>query len=275
VQAELRAKTGSPNLGPTHMPQNLVQPPPIQRAILNRHHARRSNSSIAPKLEPGIISPLPPIHGHSSATSPKSRPTPSSHSASPAATTSYGSQHGASPTSSDHLSVSIRPPMSTSTSMKAPPNPHALSNMPGQRQMQMAALQQGAAHARGVVPGTSAPFYATPSFQNHIEQLGKLPRLFSPPSPFDRTVPVLGLFREYRTGVRCSRRHYGGSGRPSRYPRARPLPWSVIYRRTADDVPPLARDDWFFWWSADRRTVPHGRCRSHTAPGIPIDDPAA
>lgn len=171
VQAELRAKTGSPNLGPTHMPQNLVQPPPIQRAILNRHHARRSNSSIAPKLEPGIISPLPPIHGHSSATSPKSRPTPSSHSASPAATTCYGSQHGASPASSDHLSVSIRPPMSTSTSMKAPPNPHALSNMPGQRQMQMAALQQGAAHARGVVPGTSAPFYATPSFQNHIEQL--------------------------------------------------------------------------------------------------------
>ncbi|KAK0622844.1 hypothetical protein B0T14DRAFT_425401 [Immersiella caudata] len=175
VQAELRAKTGSPSLGPTHMPQNLVQPPPIQRAILNRHHARRSNSSIAPKLEPGIVSPLPPpLHAHSSATSPKSRPTPSSHSASPAATTSYGSQHGASPASSDHLSASIRPTMPTSTSMKAPPTPHALSNMPGQRQMQMAALQQGVAHARGVVPGTAAPFYPTPSFQSHIDQLGKL-----------------------------------------------------------------------------------------------------
>lgn len=43
--------------------------------------------------------------------------------------------------------------------------------MPGQRQMQMAALQQGGAHARPVVPATSAPFYATPAFQNHIEQL--------------------------------------------------------------------------------------------------------
>ncbi|TGJ83396.1 hypothetical protein E0Z10_g5370 [Xylaria hypoxylon] len=57
VQAELQAKTGSPNLGPTHMPQNMMQPPPIQRAILNRHHnSRRSASSIAPKLEPGITS---------------------------------------------------------------------------------------------------------------------------------------------------------------------------------------------------------------------------
>ncbi|RWA09186.1 hypothetical protein EKO27_g5919 [Xylaria grammica] len=55
VQAELQAKTGSPNLGPTHMPQNMMQPPPIQRAILNRHHnSRRSASSIAPKLEPGV-----------------------------------------------------------------------------------------------------------------------------------------------------------------------------------------------------------------------------
>ncbi|KAK1756268.1 hypothetical protein QBC47DRAFT_401163 [Echria macrotheca] len=174
VQAELRAKTGSPNLGPTHMPQNLVQPPPIQRAILNRHHARRSNSSIAPKLEPGMVSPLPPpLQPHPSAASPKNRPTPSSHSASPSATTSYGSQHGASPASSDHLSTSIRPAMPTTTSMKAPPVPHALSNMAAQRQMHMSGLQQ-AVHARANVPGTSAPFYPTPSFQNHIEQLGKL-----------------------------------------------------------------------------------------------------
>jgi hypothetical protein len=228
------------------MPQNLVQPPPIQRAILNRHHARRSNSSIAPKLEPGIVSPLPPpMHGHSSATSPKSRPTPSSHSASPAATTSYGSQHGASPASSDHLSASIRGPMSTSTSMKAPPTPHSLSSLPGQRQMQMAALQQGSAHARGAVPGTSAPFYPTPSFQNHIEQLGKLTRFLFPSRPLYRTVPVLGLFREYRTGVRCRRRHDGGSRRSSRHSRAWSLPG--LHRRTTNDVPTFACDDWASW----------------------------
>lgn len=52
VHAELQAKTGSPTLGPTHMPQNLVQPPPIQRAIMSRH-PRKSISAIAPKAEPG------------------------------------------------------------------------------------------------------------------------------------------------------------------------------------------------------------------------------
>ncbi|KAK0121393.1 hypothetical protein ONS96_011566 [Cadophora gregata f. sp. sojae] len=73
VQAELRAKTGSPHLGPTHMP-NMAQAPTVQRAIMNRHHqARRSNSSIAPKLEPGA-----PLQ------SPQTRPTPSSHASSPA-----------------------------------------------------------------------------------------------------------------------------------------------------------------------------------------------
>ncbi|KAK3302567.1 uncharacterized protein B0T15DRAFT_562471 [Chaetomium strumarium] len=148
VQAELRAKTGSPNLGPTHVPQNLVQPPPIQRAILNRHHARRSQSGIAPKLEPGIpVSPLPPpIQPNPSALSPRHRQTPSSHSGSPAGTTSFGSQHGASPAASDQMNPPVRPSMPPVTAMKAPP-PHLapLHGLPGIRQM-----------------------------QNHIEQLGKL-----------------------------------------------------------------------------------------------------
>ncbi|KAH8815800.1 hypothetical protein F5884DRAFT_818019 [Xylogone sp. PMI_703] len=75
VQAELRAKTGSPHLGPTHVTQ--VPQPTVQRAIMNRHHqARRSNSSIAPKIEPGVP------HTHQS---PQSRPTPSSHASSPTA----------------------------------------------------------------------------------------------------------------------------------------------------------------------------------------------
>ncbi|KAK3322604.1 hypothetical protein B0H66DRAFT_472986 [Apodospora peruviana] len=179
VQAELRAKTGSPTLGPTHMPQNMVQPPPIQRALLNRHHARRSNSSIAPKLEPGVLSPLPPpMHAHPSAASPKNRPTPSSHSASPTATTSFGSQHGTSPASSDHqMGGSIRPPIPPPAGMKAPPPPQHVGGMAGvaaQRQMQMQSLQQQQqSHVRGSVGGTAPTFYAS-SFQNHYEQLGKL-----------------------------------------------------------------------------------------------------
>lgn len=186
MQAELRAKTGSPNLGPTHVPQNLVQPPPIQRAILNRHHARRSNSGIAPKLEPGIMgSPLPPpIHSQTSAMSPKSRQTPSSHSDSPTTTTAFGSQHGASPAGSDHLNAGVRPPMPPVTGMKAPPLHHVppIHGLPGPRQMQIPGLQHVNNHVRGGVPANPTAFYPTPSFQNHIEQLGKLTRSL-PPSP--------------------------------------------------------------------------------------------
>lgn len=183
VQAELRAKTGSPNLGPTHVPQALVQPPPIQRAIINRHHARRSNSGVAPKLEPGInMSPLPaPIQPHPSALSPKSRRTPSSHSASPTATASFGSQPGASPAGSDHLNSAVRQSVPPATAMKTPTPQHvgAMHGMPPRlQQMQVPGLQQGTTHVRGGVPTTTAPFYSTPSFQNHIEQLGKLTRSF-------------------------------------------------------------------------------------------------
>ncbi len=185
MQAELRAKTGSPNLGPTHVPQNMVQPPPIQRAILNRHHARRSASGIAPKLEPGIpVSPLPPpIHAHASALSPKARQTPSSHSASPTGTASFGSQHGASPAGSDNPNGPVRTSMLPMGGMKAPPLQHLapIHGLPGPRQMQMPALQPGPNQVRGSVAGNQAQFYPTPSFQNHIEQLGKLARSFSSP----------------------------------------------------------------------------------------------
>lgn len=205
VQAELRAKTGSPNLGPTHMPQNMVQPPPIQRALLNRHHARRSNSSIAPKLEPGVTSgPLPPPlqspHAHSTAASPKNRPTPPSHSASPTATTSFSSQHGASPATSgsDHMTGQMRHQIASGNSMKAPPVPGNMGNMAAAgaaaaaaavRHMHMGGPPQraGPPHISGGV--NSAPFYQTQAYQSHIEQLGKLSRFLCPvPSPLNRTL---------------------------------------------------------------------------------------
>lgn len=181
MQAELRAKTGSPNLGPTHVPQPMVQPPPIHRAMLNRHHARRSNSGIAPKLEPGIpASPLPPpMHSHASALSPRNQQTPSSHSASPTGTAPFGSQHGPSPAGSDHVGTPARPPIPPLTGMKAPPPPHLapIHGLPGPRHMQMSGLHQPPTQVRGAA-NNAAPFYPTPSFQNHIEQLGKLARPF-------------------------------------------------------------------------------------------------
>ena len=72
------------------------------------------------------------------------------------------------------------PPMG---GMKAPPLQHLapIHGLPGPRQMQMPALQPGPNQVRGSVAGNQAQFYPTPSFQNHIEQLGKLARSFSSP----------------------------------------------------------------------------------------------
>jgi hypothetical protein len=49
VHAELQAKTGSPILGPTHMPQNMAQPPHFQRPVM--HRVRKSVSALAPKVK--------------------------------------------------------------------------------------------------------------------------------------------------------------------------------------------------------------------------------
>ncbi|KAI0128900.1 hypothetical protein BJ170DRAFT_701612 [Xylariales sp. AK1849] len=160
VQAELRAKTGSPNLGPTHMPQNMVQPPPIQRAILNRHHhSRRSASSIAPKLEPGATSIPTPIHGMHSVSSPKTRPTPPSHTASPTSPAPGFGGPVASPTTVDPpaMRASIPPTMRQLPPMQGPMGAAA-------------ARQQMMQPGTGVVPRASN-YYPAPSFQNHIEQL--------------------------------------------------------------------------------------------------------
>ncbi|KAK7952353.1 uncharacterized protein PG986_008081 [Apiospora aurea] len=158
VQAELRAKTGSPNLGPTHMAPNMVQPPRLPRTMFNRHHhSRRSASSIAPKLEAITSSLPPPLHGLQAATSPKTRPTPPSHAASPTnPNPSFGQpvydRHY--PSRCDHHCLQCRGPMAAAAA---------------RQQM----LQAGASGGANPTART-APFYPTPSFQNHIEQLGKL-----------------------------------------------------------------------------------------------------
>ena len=173
--------------------------------MLNRHHARRSNSSIAPKLEPGVnLAPLPggsqSGHAHPTA-SPKSRPTPSSHSASPT-TTSFGPQQVTSPvgTSSDNLASQIRqppPPTSAITSQSSPrvggssgispasataATPSATpAGVTPSRQAQIAGARSLAGQSRaGAGPVGPASFYPPPAFQNHMEQLGKLARSLSP-----------------------------------------------------------------------------------------------
>lgn len=168
VQAELQAKHGSPNFGPTHMPANLIQPPPMSRTLLNRHHNRRSTSSIAPKLEPGFTT-LPPIHaGSLSAGSPKSRPTPSSHAASPTATEGFGPSPASSENGPSGMRSGMGPP-----GMKQPG--HAMGQMPTPGRMmppmQPGMGQQHPVNAGRMGNGNNAPFYQTPAYQSHLEQL--------------------------------------------------------------------------------------------------------
>ena len=181
VQAELRAKTGSPNLGPTHMAPNMVQPPPIQRAMFNRnHHSRRSTSSIAPKLEPIANSLPPPVHGLQAVSSPKAaRPTPPSHAACPTNPNPGAfNQPMTSPTTADQpamrsaLPQPMRPPL--------PPMQGPMAAAAARQQM----LQAGSNPAAGAGTGArAAPYYPAPAFPNHIEQLGKTcaPLPYRPP----------------------------------------------------------------------------------------------
>ncbi|KAG5978768.1 hypothetical protein E4U55_005960 [Claviceps digitariae] len=152
VQAELQAKGDSPNLGPAHVPQNIVQPPTIQRPIMNRqHHNRKSNSSIAPKLDT-IGSGL---QAHKSAISPKNRPTPSSHTDSPTKIRSTFS-----PSPSD--SISMR------ASVSGLGRQHI--SLTGAAEAARSSVLQ-AATPRSSVAGAGASFYPTPSFQNQADPL--------------------------------------------------------------------------------------------------------
>lgn len=130
---------------------------------MGRHHSRRSNSSIAPKIEPSISAVPPPLqtNTHNTASSPKNRPTPSSHSNSPSSTAAVlGGQAAVSPAPSDQshargsIGSSIKPQASPLSQM----NPAARAHM----------LAGGPARV-----GNGAQYYPTPAFQNHIEQLGK------------------------------------------------------------------------------------------------------
>jgi len=180
VQAELRAKTGSPSLGPTHMPQNMAQPPTVQRAIMNRHQqARRSNSNIAPKLEPGAV-PVGLVGTHSNP-SPQSRPTPSSHHSSPTSNSpGFAAQGVMTPPPSD-IQLQQQQQQQLQQQQRAhqtlkPQMSHGLP-VPGGLGPNMGPAMKGqGSSGAGGMGGVPATYYPSPHFQNHIEQLGKLTR---------------------------------------------------------------------------------------------------
>jgi hypothetical protein len=156
------------------MPQNMAQAPTVQRAIMNRHHqARRSNSSIAPKIEPGA-----PLQ------SPQSRPTPSSHASSPTSNSSgFHNQGVMTPPASDSQMQFQQQQQQRLQAAKAqaahglPGNPGIMANT-GAVGNPLGPKGPGSSGTGGT-GGTpvAAAYHPYPSpFQNHIEQLGKLTR---------------------------------------------------------------------------------------------------
>lgn len=155
------------------MPQNMAQPPTVQRAIMNRHHqARRSISNIAPKIEPGAI---PASHSvmHSNP-SPQSRQTPSSHHSSPSSNSPGFPTQGV-----------MTPPASESQMMLQQPRVHPQPKQQLHHGLPVLATTglgvalgsplkgSGSSGGPAGMGGVPATYYA---FQNHIEQLGKLTR---------------------------------------------------------------------------------------------------
>lgn len=219
----MRAKTGSPQVGPAHMPQNMAQPPTMQRAIMNRHHqARRSNSNIAPKLEPGV-----PLQ------SPQLRPTPPSHVSSPTSNSPGFSNPGvmtppASDSQTQHQRLQGTKAMPGNPALI--PNTGAIGTALGPKGQATSAAGSG-----GGTPIAAAhypsPFqnYRNQNFRNHIEQLGKLAQTFH---SLHGTITAK-LTGEYRTRVRVSHRHGGrpGTGRFWTWS----IPGNFLQRRPTDE----------------------------------------
>lgn len=136
VHAELQAKTGSPTLGPTHMPQNMVQPPSIHRPIMNR--ARKSVSALAPKVEASNTA----MTGIKTETSPKTHPTPS--------------------------------PSNTGSAFSPTAENATIKANSGNGRPQVPTIitgQQLLDRRSGSVVSSGAAYYPTPAFHNHMDHL--------------------------------------------------------------------------------------------------------
>lgn len=138
----------------------MIPPAPISRTLLNRHGSRRSNSSIAPKIETaGAYNQLPPLQPQH--VSPKSQRPQA------AASPTEGAFGGPSPASSDGA---MRLKQQQHQQQMVPPARMMPPTMQQHQQPQMARMGSGA----GSVSAAGAPFYQTPQYQSHLQQLGKL-----------------------------------------------------------------------------------------------------
>ncbi len=186
VQAELRAKTGSPNLHPVRVPPvSAPAPQPIQRVSVGKGHQPRryithpppkpdTTPQMNPQLPEGVLQP-----------SPRSAPTPTaSHFSSPATaptrSPNFFPQGGASA-----ISPSLGP-IGQHLNSQPPLRPNVTPMQPPQRPSLSGSYVNGASNSVGSVPSASGPTssgrnggFSNP-FQSHYDQLGKLSRFLFP-----------------------------------------------------------------------------------------------
>ena len=148
------------------MPHSIAQPT-VQRAIMNRHHqARRSNSNIAPKIEPGA-----PLQ------SPQSRPTPSSHASSPTSNSPGFNNPGVltPPASDTQMQQQQRLQVAKAQPPHGLPGTTGMVGNPGLMGTSLGPKGQGSSGS-GSTGGTpvAAAYFPSPTLQSHYEQLGKL-----------------------------------------------------------------------------------------------------
>ncbi|KAI4954057.1 hypothetical protein J4E91_001766 [Alternaria rosae] len=184
VQAELRAKTGSPNLGPTRAPASAHtspnQAPLQQRAILNRQQQRRSLQG-PPKVDSvnglPMIQPDGPIQR-----SPLSQPTPGSHLSSPAQSATRSPSfipHGQSVSPNfgpippqQQQPLRPQPPRSNFTPMMGAQRPSLVTNQAPANGI--ASASTVGSNGNGITQSSGPTSFYQTQFTDHMSQLGKL-----------------------------------------------------------------------------------------------------
>lgn len=189
VQAELQAKTGSPNLGPTRPPAPTTaspnQPPLQQRAMLNRQQQNRRSMGGLPKAEGVHGLPMIQPDGAIPNRSPLSQPTPGSHLPSPVASatrspnfvahgTSVSPNFGSIPPQQQpprHPQLQPQPPRSQFTPLLGPQRPSVITNQASSNGLPSATTGSGASvmTQNGTTNGPQS-YFPTP-YSEHMTQL--------------------------------------------------------------------------------------------------------
>lgn len=189
VQAELRLKSGSPNMPPAKPArQSISQNSPLSRTAINRQSVNRHKVGMPQKLDQSNISQA---HREDSYTmrSPQLHPTPISHVSSPSTAKSpgFGLQGGMSPPGAEiqpqqqqnipqlrqHQRPPILPPPGSYSSSNGNNGHRPISVPPSDPATPTTAAHPNASSANAVNPnGMGSGYYLSP-FQKHYDQLGK------------------------------------------------------------------------------------------------------